>query len=153
MNSRGEPARDPDEEAFGFNNEPLDETERPDEDDEIAGQAEAAIAALFSEPFPEKPYALIPEDGERSPEATDYIIHKDIATERQCVLIFDSIVDAFEVAEEYKQATGRQAEPVECDIYSLEEDRFWVKFYRANGAIALMSLPDYKSSIGAVPEE
>lgn len=124
------------------------ESAETDQDDESAEpDIQAALAALFYEPFPQKPFALVPEGGEKSPEATDYVIHKDIATEHQCVLIFDSIVDAFAVAEEYNQETGRKAEAIECDVYSLEEDRFWVKFYRSNGAIAMMSLPDYKSAI------
>ena len=127
--------------------------EKDRETSEIPPEARVALMALFSEPFPEKPYALVPDGGSKARDYTDYVIHKDIATEHQCVIIFDSIVDAFQVAEEYKNATGKEAEPIECDIYSLEEDRFWVKFYRANGAVALMSLPDYKANIGAVPDE
>lgn len=118
------------------------------ESEETSPEMQAALEALFSEPFPQKPYALVPAGGEYSPEHQDYIIHKDIETERQCVILFDSIVDAFAVAEEYKQATGREAEPVECDIFSLEEDRFFVKFYRANGVVAILSLPDYKRHLG-----
>jgi hypothetical protein len=107
----------------------------------------AAIEAFFAEPFPEKPYALVPAGGENGREYQDYIIHKDIDTERQCVIIFDSIVDAFAVAEEYKQATGREAEPVECDVNQLE-DRFYLKFYRSNGLVAILSLDDYKDHVG-----
>lgn len=117
-------------------------------DDEMTPEMRAAAEALFADPFPRKPYALVPSGGEGTTDFTDYIIHKDIETEHQCVFVFDSIVDAFGVAEEYKQATGREAEPVECDIYSLEEDRFWVKFYRANGIVAMMPLPAYKEHIG-----
>lgn len=117
------------------------------EDSAISPEDRAAIEALFADPFPQKPYALVPTGTSASPDYTDYIIHKDIDTENQCIIIFDSIVDAFAVAEEYKQATDREAEPVECDIYSLE-DRFWVKFYRANGVIAMMSVPDYRQHIG-----
>lgn len=120
---------------------------KEEEDVEISPEDRAAIEALFSEPFPQKPYALVPAGNTGTPDYTDYIIHKDIDTENQCVIVFDSIVDAFTVAEEYKEATDREAEPVECDIYSLEE-RFWVKFYRANGVIAMMSVPDYRQHIG-----
>jgi len=122
-----------------------DATDEPAPD--LTPQVKAAVESFFSEPFPEKPYALIPTGGERTPEFADYVIHKDIETEHQCVFIFDAIVDAFAVAEEYKEATGKEAEPVPCDIYSLEEDRFWVKFYRASGVVAIMSLPDYKARI------
>ncbi len=113
----------------------------------LTPEVKAAVESFFAEPFPEKPYALIPVGGERTPEFADYVIHKDLETENQCVFIFDSIVDAFAVAEEYKEATGKEAEPVPCDIYSLEEDRFWVKFYRASGVVAIMSLADYKARI------
>lgn len=116
-------------------------------------QMRAALEALLSEPFPQKPYALVPVGGENTPEFTDFVIHKDIETEHQCVFLFDSIVDAFAVAEEYKQATGRDAEPVECDIDSLDEERFWVKFYRANGVVAILSLPDYKIHIGETDDD
>lgn len=115
----------------------------PEQDDSDA-QMQAAMEALLEEPFPEKPYALVPEGGEHGVEHQDYIIHKDVETEHQCVIIFDSIVDAFAVAEEYKEATGKTAEPVECNIFALEEDRFWVKFYRANGVVALLPLDAYK---------
>lgn len=115
---------------------------------EITPEIQEAVEALLSEPFPQKPYALIPSGGENGPEFTDYVIHKDIETERQCVIVFDSIVDAFAVAEEYQKATGREAEPVECDVYGLEEDRFWLKFYRSNGVVAILSLEDYKRHIG-----
>ncbi len=141
-------------------NNPLDDYERERGDNPGAGGDELsdardmtpdereAIEAFFAEPFPSKPYALVPSGGDNATDFTDYIIHKDINTEHQCVFVFDSIVDAFAVAEEYKEATGREAEPVECDIYSLEEDRFWVKFYRANGSVAMISLPLYKQHIG-----
>jgi hypothetical protein len=89
----------------------------------------------------------VPSENGKTPEYTDYIIHKDLDTENQCIILFDSVVDAFQVADEYKEATGRDAEPVECDIYSLDEERFWVKFYRATGAVALLSLEDYKNHI------
>jgi hypothetical protein len=109
---------------------------------------------VYSEPFPKKPYALVPAvqvpvlaGSHANPEETEYIIHKDIETENQCVIIFDSIVDAFAVADEYKEATGREAEPVECDVYSLE-DRFWVKFYRANGAIKMLPVTEYRKHVG-----
>ena len=115
---------------------------------EITPEMQAAAEAFFAEPFPRNPYALIPTDASRTSDFTDYIIHKDIETEHQCVFVFDSIVDAFAVAEEYQQATGKEAEPVECDIYQLEEDRFWVKFYRANGLVAMLPLPVYKEHIG-----
>jgi hypothetical protein len=120
--------------------------------DDLPPEARVAIEALLSEPFPQRPFALVPEGGERTREHADYLIHKDIDTERQCVFIFDSIVDAFAVAEEYKQATGNDAEPVEIDIDELEEDRFWVRFYRANGARADIPLPFYKQWI-LPPEE
>jgi hypothetical protein len=134
-----------------------EEREEGDEDvpieslEDLPPEARAAIEALLSEPFPARPFALVPEGGEKTREHTDYLIHKDLDTERQCVFVFDSIVDAFAVAEEYKQATGREAEPVECDIELLEEDRFWVRFYRANGARADIPLPVYKQFI--VPSE
>lgn len=126
-----------------------------EEPEEISPEMRAAIEALVSEPFPQKPYALVVGGGDDdggNPEFRDYVIHKDIATERQCVFVFDSIVDAFAVAEEYKQATGREAEPVECDIFSLDEERFWVKFYRANGAVAILSLEDYKKNVAFTQE-
>jgi hypothetical protein len=112
--------------------------------DEVPPEVHAAVEALLAEPFPRKPYSLVPAGGERTPEYTDYIIHKDVDTEHQCVFVFDSIVDAFAVAEEYKQATGKEAEAIEIDIYSLDEDRFWVKFYRSNGVVAILSLEHYK---------
>lgn len=127
----------------GNDGEPEDVNESAED-----AQMRAALEALLGEPFPQKPYALVPSGGENNPEFTDYVIHKDIDTENQCVFIFDSIVDAFAVAEEYKEATGREAEPVECDVYSLDEERFWVKFYRANGVVAILSLTDYKAHIG-----
>jgi hypothetical protein len=110
------------------------------------------LDALLAEPFPKEPYALVPEGGDHGPGDTEYVIHKDIDTERQCVLLFDSVVDAFAVAEEFQKAVGRAAEPVPCPIRSLE-DRFWVKFYRANGAVAILSLDDYKRYIDPIPEE
>jgi hypothetical protein len=119
--------------------------------EDLPPEVEAALEALLSEPFPEKPFALVPEGGENQYEHTDYLIHKDLESERQCVFLFDSIVDAFAVAEEYKQATGKNAEPVECDINTLEEDRFWVRFYRANGARVDLPLSLYKQ--GIVPSE
>ena len=112
--------------------------------DNLPPETRAAMEALLSEPFPQKPYALVPTDAEQTPDSTEYVIHKDIESEHQCVFIFDSIVDAFAVAEEYKQATGREAEPIECDVDTLEEDRFWVRFYRANGLVATIPLPVYK---------
>lgn len=124
-----------------------------EEPEEITPEVRAAVEALLSEPFPEKPYALVAASEEGSREFTDYVIHKDIDTENQCVFVFDSVVDAFQVAEEYKEATGREAEPIECDIYSLDEERFWVKFYRANGVVAMMSLPDYKQHIRFTMED
>ena len=125
--------------------------DNPDEESRTYGdltpEERAMLDALFAEPFPSRPYALVPAGGENNAEYTDYVIHKDIETENQCVFVFDSIVDAFQVAEEYKQATGREAEPVECDVYSLDEERFWVRFYRANGVIATLPLTTYKEHI------
>lgn len=119
--------------------------------DDFTPEMKAALEALLSEPFPQKPFALVPTDAEQTPDSTEYVIHKDIESEHQCVFLFDSIVDAFAVAEEYKQATGRDAEPIECDVDTLEEDRFWVKFYRANGLIATIPLALYKMYV--VPSE
>ncbi|MDX1933024.1 MAG: hypothetical protein SFU56_10500 [Capsulimonadales bacterium] len=131
---------------------PPDDRQESEPDPDNAGNAltpseKAALEALFSEPFPQKPYALVPANGSSTPEYTDYLIHKDIGTENQCIFLFDSIVDALGVAEEYKEATGRDAEPVECDVYSLEE-RFWVKYYRANGVVVMMPVTDYRTHIG-----
>jgi hypothetical protein len=135
-----------------MNNEPL-----PGENDEnepaITPEMRAAMEALLSEPFPQKPFALVPTDGLKNGDETEYVIHKDVETERQCVFIFDSIVDAFAVAEEYKNATGRDAEPIECDVDSLEADRFWVRFYRANGIMADLPLDFYKEYIGPHPDD
>ena len=103
-----------------------------------------AVDALLSEPFARRPWALVPKEGGKTREYTDYIIHKDIENEHQCVLLFDSIVDSFAVAEQYEKATGREAESVECDLDAFEDDRFWVKYYRTNGLIAFMPISEYK---------
>ena len=142
-----------DEERLGnflgdFNEREVAGNPHADAPPEMTPEMQAAAEAFFATPFPRNPYALVPTDAGRASDFTDYIIHKDIETENQCVFVFDSIVDAFAVAEEYQQATGKEAEPVECDIYQLEEDRFWVKFYRANGLVAMLPLPVYKEHIG-----
>jgi len=94
-------------------------------------------------PLPREPYALFPVGGYSGPEGFDFLIHHDIETEAQCVLLFESIVDAFTVAEEYKKATGKDAEAKPIDIRGVE-DRFWVKFYRADGEIFICPLQLYR---------
>lgn len=106
---------------------------------------------LLESPFPSRPFALCPENGSTNRDYADYLIHKDLDTENQCVFIFDSLVDAESVAEEYFDATGKHATVVECDIETLEEDRFWVRFYRRNGVRADLPLSVYKTYI--LPEE
>ncbi len=96
----------------------------------------------LEEPFPREPYALFPSGGYSGPDGIDFLIHKEISNEAQCVLLFDSIVDAFAVAEEYKNATGKEAEPRPIEARGIE-DRFWVKFYRANGAVIVRPLNFY----------
>ena len=106
-------------------------------------ERERLLREALEEPFPKEPYALFPEGGYAGPEGNDFLIHKEISNEAQCVLLFDSIVDAFGVAEEYKTATGKEAEPRPIDIREIE-DRFWVKFYRANGTIIMCPLDAYR---------
>ena len=104
------------------------------------------MRALRDEPFPREPYALFPEGGYAGSEGMDFLIHKEISNEAQCVLLFESVVDAFTVAEEYKTATGRTAEPRPLDHREIE-DRFWVKFYRRDGEIVMCPLDDYRRRV------
>jgi hypothetical protein len=112
-------------------------------DDETEGLRQEAL----DDPFPREPYALFPTGGYSGPEGVDFLIHKEISNEAQCVLLFDSIVDAFTVAEEYKTATGKEAEPRPVNYREIEE-RFWVKFYRANGTIIMCPIEDYARRVG-----
>ena len=92
--------------------------------------------------FPRKPYALIPAGGYAGVEGLDFLIHKEISNEAQCALLFESIVDAFRVAEQYKEATGKEAEPCPIEARGIE-DRFWVKYYNADGQIFIAPIQQY----------
>ncbi len=109
------------------------------------GDAAAETEALFAA----EPYALvIPQPvlaGSWAGEGEDvtFVIHKEISNEAQCVLLFESIVDALTVAEDYRVATGETAEPRTVNPRHIE-DRFWVKYYSADGGIFLMPIQVYR---------
>lgn len=109
------------------------------EEEEIR-QIRAREAALTD--FPRKPYALFPAGGYLGDDGHDFLIHKEISNEAQCVLLFESIVDADKVVAEYKAATGKNCEPRRIEARGVE-DRFWVKFYRADGNIVMCPIEAY----------
>ena len=117
-----------------------------EQEDKQSEEHDRILREALEEPFPREPYALFPVGGYTGYEGVDFLIHKEISNEAQCVLLFDSIVDAFTVAEEYKTATGKVAEPRPINYREIE-DRFWVKFYRANGAIIMCPLDDYRERV------
>ena len=109
---------------------------------QIKAEQQAETSEVTLADFPRKPYALFPAGGYVGEEGVDFLIHKEISTEDQCVLLFESIVDADRVVDEYKQATGRDCEPRRIEARGIE-DRFWVKYYCADGSIVIGPITAY----------
>ena len=89
-----------------INNAPDDDALPLEAEEALSPMEQAALEALFSEPFPAKPYALAINGDDLSSETTDYLVHQDEVTGKQCLFVFDSVVDAMTAAEEFKQTLG-----------------------------------------------
>jgi hypothetical protein len=97
-------------------------------------------------PFERTPYALwaYEDDGTlptRAEEAT-FVLHKDLETEYLHVMLFEALDDAYKTLAEFKEATGRDAEPKRTDVRAIGE-HFYIRLFRANGIWEDMSLQEY----------
>lgn len=103
----------------------------------------ALSESMPSATLPKRPWALFPDGARRDAEMQEFLIHKDIETEAQCILLFESLVDAWKVSRDYLAATGKSSNSDRIDVWSLE-DRFWVKFYREDGTIIMCPVEEYR---------
>jgi hypothetical protein len=97
--------------------------------------------------FPRNVYVLA-----RAASPDEFILHRDYDHEMNYILIFDSMVDADGIAQEYTAATGDRAEPQLIDVGKIDiGDKFGVRYYAYDGDIEQpmdMLIEDYRACIG-----
>jgi hypothetical protein len=97
--------------------------------------------------FPRNVYVLA-----RAGSSDEFISHRDYDHELNYILIFDSMVDADGVAQEYREVTGSHAEPLLINIEGINiGDKFGVRYYAYDGDIEQpmdMLIEDYRACIG-----
>lgn len=94
--------------------------------------------------LPSRPYALV-TDG--TVEEGELVLHRDYESEQNHVMLFETLDDAYALAAEFKEATGKDAQPNPCDPRQLEE-RFHIRLFRPGGLIIDLSREAYLELTG-----
>jgi len=122
-----------------------DEAEDEDQsDEEDAEEGEGDPLDAIGGALPTRPYALV-TDG--TVEEGELVLHRDYESEQNHVMLFETLDDAYALAAEFKEATGKDAQPNPCDPRQLEE-RFHIRLFRPGGLIIDLSREAYLELIG-----